>query len=121
MSDHITEEQRKAFEAIVGEDFDLTRNDAGQYVSSETYCTFQGFEIAWSAQSSRIAELEAALNLAVCMLAPYEPGDSRAVSDKFVALAAISCDQPDEDGECMRIITESLSRLRAASTEQIKS
>lgn len=35
------------------------------------------------------ADLSIALELAVGMLAPYEPGDSRAVSNEFVALACV--------------------------------
>lgn len=36
-------------------------------------------------------KLKDALSLAVHMLSHHEPGDSRAVSDRFVALAAVSC------------------------------
>lgn len=38
---------------------------------------------------TRIAQLELALDLAMAHLGAREPGDSRAVSDEFVALAAV--------------------------------
>jgi len=53
-----------------------------------------------------------ALDLAVAMLAPYEPGDSRAVSDEFVALASIVADCANDD--TWRVIDAALSRIRAA-------
>lgn len=44
-----------------------------------------------------------ALGLAVAMLSHYEPGDSRAVSDEFVALAAVACGiAKDEDWTIIR-------------------
>ncbi|KRB22718.1 hypothetical protein [Mesorhizobium sp. Root172] len=43
-----------------------------------------------------IARLRKALAVAVDQLSLSEPGDSRAVSDLFVALASVVCDCPDE-------------------------
>lgn len=39
---------------------------------------------------------ELALKLAVQMLSEFEPGDSRAVSNEFVALAAVECELVDD-------------------------
>lgn len=44
----------------------------------------------------RIRELEQALNLALCMLERHEPGDSRAISNEFVALACVDANKGDE-------------------------
>lgn len=52
-------------------------------------------------------QLQAGLNLAVAMLAPYEPPDSRAVSDEFVALAALSVGHADK--RVMDVIRSALS------------
>lgn len=41
-------------------------------------------------------QLYMALSLAVDMLSKNEPGDSRAVSDEFVAIAAVQCGLVDE-------------------------
>lgn len=51
-------------------------------------------------------ELQTALKLAVAMLAHTEPGDSRAVSDEFVALCSVSCG--DSSGEVMPVIRRGL-------------
>jgi hypothetical protein len=59
--------------------------------------------------------LKKALDLALCRLAPQEPGDSRAVSDEFVAMAAVAaghCDQP-----VMAVIEKALAN-EAAKQEQ---
>lgn len=53
------------------------------------------------------AAVRDALSLAVNMLAPLEPGDSRAVSDEFVALASVACG--DMRQEVMDIIRARLS------------
>lgn len=58
---------------------------------------------------TRIADLELALDLALNWLGEQEPGDSRAVSNEFVAMAAIRCEQ-DNLEECRSIIRASLSR-----------
>lgn len=51
-------------------------------------------------------QLKKALTLAVNMLAHYEPGDSRAVSNEFVALAAVQCDLVDD--AVMKVIEDAL-------------
>lgn len=53
-------------------------------------------------------DLKAALHLAVNMLSAHEPPDSRAVSNEFVALAAVSTG--DASGEVMSIIRRALSQ-----------
>lgn len=50
--------------------------------------------------------LSKALNLALLYLARLEPGDSRAVSDEFVAMAAVA--SGDTAPEVMRVIDEAL-------------
>jgi hypothetical protein len=58
----------------------------------------------------RVADLELALDLALNQLSEFEPGDSRAVSNEFVAMAAIRC-EAGSLSECRDII-------RAALTEK---
>jgi len=60
------------------------------------------------------AEREA-LKLAVAMLALAEPGDSRAVSDEFVALAAISCGLGTP--EIAAVVTNALAAIRARTKD----
>jgi hypothetical protein len=55
-------------------------------------------------------DLVSGLKLAVDMLSVHEPGDSRAVSDEFVALAALSIG--DGGNEVMKIIHESNAERR---------
>ena len=50
----------------------------------------------------KIANLRAALGLALKYLERYEPPDSRAVSNEFVAMASVAADC--ENDECMQII-----------------
>lgn len=55
-------------------------------------------------QAARIAELEAALNVAMKYHALEMPGDSRAVPDWFVSCASVQCGLDDFDGavaECL--------------------
>lgn len=52
-------------------------------------------------------ELNRALSLAVNLLAPLEPGDSRAVSNEFVALASVSTG--DASPEVMAVIDAALT------------
>lgn len=66
-------------------------------------------------QSQRIEDLEKAFDLATCRLGELEPGDSRAVSDEFVAMAAVLCGLFDHDGSIMKIIDEGLLREKAKS------
>jgi hypothetical protein len=54
----------------------------------------------------RIADLELALGLALDWLIQYEPGDSRAVSNEFVAMASILAGIPDRIDECRKIIRD---------------
>lgn len=63
---------------------------------------------ALSSQAAEIAEMRMALSLAVNMLSQYEPGDSRAVSDEFVALAAVQCGLGDERSDA--VIRTALTR-----------
>lgn len=51
-------------------------------------------------------QLTIALKLAVQMLSEYEPGDSRAVSNEFVALAAVECNLVDNT--VMQVINQAL-------------
>jgi hypothetical protein len=66
-----------------------------------------------NAQAARIADLELALDLAMARLVLAEPGDSRAVSDEFVAMACVQAKLTNE--ECRRIIRAELAALREAS------
>lgn len=68
-----------------------------------------------------IQRLSAALELALVRLCPSEPGDSRAVSDEFVAMAAVLTGRADED--CVKIIrdalvTQNLDVLKRAATPE---
>lgn len=49
------------------------------------------------AAEADIKRLEAGLRLAVRLLTPHEPSDSRAVSNEFVALAALSSGDTSDD------------------------
>lgn len=51
---------------------------------------------ALPALRSSLEQHKIALNVAVDQLSLHEPGDSRAVSDLFVALASVVCDCADE-------------------------
>lgn len=55
------------------------------------------------------SDLRRGLKLALEMLARHEPGDSRAVSDEFVALAALAADQSDP--EVMACIDAARTRI----------
>ncbi len=55
-----------------------------------------------------IEKLRLALCVAVNMLSMHEPPDSRACSDEFVALAAVSCG--DTSPEVMAVIESAMSR-----------
>lgn len=58
---------------------------------------------------ARPSDLQLALDLALAWLVRYEPSDSRAVSNEFVAMAAIACGQNDNLDECRRIIRTALA------------
>lgn len=60
-------------------------------------------------------ELQDALTLAVALLAPYEPPDSRAVSNEFVALAELSCGNATL--EAMAIIRAALTSTTRESQQ----
>jgi len=68
----------------------------------------------WKA-ADRIRDLSDALNLALAWLVQYEPGDSRAVSNEFVAMAAVLCDNSDDD--CRSVIASAIEARRAADSE----
>ena len=63
------------------------------------------------ANVTRVEDLHLALRLALGWLIQHEPGDSRAVSDEFVAMADIESG-PGENAEVSRkIIREAIARL----------
>ena len=60
-----------------------------------------------NAAEAREKQLRAALKLAVDIVMVNEPGDSRAVSDEAVALAAVVCECDDE--KCWAVIDQALA------------
>lgn len=60
-----------------------------------------------------------ALELALILLSRYEPGDSRAVSDDFVAMAAIHADANTSD-DCVALVHQSIIRECAKSRDNDK-
>ncbi len=54
-----------------------------------------------------------ALDLALCYLGKFEPGDSRAVSNEFVAMAAIATGDFNDD--CIAIVDAAAAVIKAAS------
>jgi len=56
------------------------------------------------------ADLRLALGWALDQLVEFEPGDSRAVSDVFVAAAAIQAGLTDRLDECRAILTNAIER-----------
>jgi hypothetical protein len=60
-------------------------------------------------KDKRISQLSKALELALIYLGKNECGDSRAVSDEFVAMAAIQCECGDSDA-CIDIIESAIKR-----------
>jgi hypothetical protein len=67
---------------------------------------------------TREADLELALDLALRWLFPHEPPDSRAVSNEFVAMAAIFCGQADNLDECRSIIRDAIAQDVARVAEE---
>ena len=67
------------------------------------------------AENERVNEVadkyKLALELALVLLEKYEPGDSRAVSDEFVAMAAILCDVSTSD-DCVGLIRNAMDKAR---------
>ena len=57
-------------------------------------------------KSPRVSQLEAALELALLILEAREPQDSRAVSDEFVAMAAVLAECANESA--LTLIEEGL-------------
>jgi hypothetical protein len=67
--------------------------------------------------TGRVEELQAALDLALAWLTPFEPGDSRAVSDEFFAMAAIACEVSGDRANHLRIIVDAQAiEARRAAT-----
>jgi urease beta subunit len=63
--------------------------------------------------ADRIEALEAALDLALGYLVQFEPGDSRAVSDEFVAMASVLANIKDSRSqECLDIIAVASNALK---------
>ena len=60
------------------------------------------------AKVERVANLELALGWALGVLIKYESGDSRAVSDEFVAAGAICCDIQGNREECRTILAAAM-------------
>lgn len=65
--------------------------------------------------AERITDLEQALNLALAWLIRLEPGDSRAVSNEFVAMSAIQCGQTERLNECRQIIAAGIKAAERQS------
>lgn len=63
------------------------------------------------------SQLERGLSLALCLLAPHEPPDSRAVSNEFVALAALHIG--DASDGVMKIIDDALRSSRRARITRV--
>ena len=59
----------------------------------------------------RIADLTLALDYCLLILGELEPPHSAAVSDEFVAMAAISCGIEDRIEECRDILVKSTERV----------
>jgi hypothetical protein len=67
---------------------------------------------------ARSAKLTEALDLALDFLSDFEPGDSRAVSNEYVAMAAVCSDiepnSPDEEMGIIRAAKQARNRARKA-------
>jgi len=72
------------------------------------YASVPDWVAAMVGENERLRE---ALGLALDMLEPFEPGDSRAVSNEFVAMAAIHAGLTDRVGECITIIRTASAAL----------
>jgi hypothetical protein len=86
--------------------FDIIKDDA---LLVERYNAFNERRLKGEIPTER-GHRDKALDLAVCLLGKYEPPDSRAVSDVFVALAAVSCGNDNQ--ECWDIIDRALEMER---------
>ena len=67
----------------------------------------------------RIADLELALSWALGVLIQFEPGDSRAVSNEFVAAAALQGQCGNERQECRDILTQALAQVERPDDAQL--
>lgn len=67
--------------------------------------------------ASRIEDLEAALGLALCKLVVFEPPDSRAVSDEYVAMAAVHAGDDIVNDEARKLVRDGLAREKMSADE----
>jgi len=63
-------------------------------------------------------QLKIALRVAVNMLSLYEPPDSRATSDEFVALASVACG--DASSNVMEVLDAKLARQCEAGCSPVE-
>ena len=61
----------------------------------------------------RVDELLLALDVALNILIKFEPGDSRAVSDEFVAMASVAAGITNE--QCIEILNKAIANVQEAS------
>jgi hypothetical protein len=85
----------------------LMRSD----LDHEGVCTLARDRIM--ALSKRTVELQKALDLALANLVRFEPPDSRAVSDEFVAMSAMAAGGDIVNADCHRIIDAALAVERS--------
>lgn len=93
-----------------GETFEQTPDDEGWVDCPHCGMAFD----AARAVAERVADLELALGWALGILIKFEPGDSRAVSDEFVAAAAIHCSVNERLVECRDILAKALAEQVSA-------
>ncbi len=79
------------------------------------YRPWPGIEQVLSEAAARIEALNSALELALGYLIEDEPGDSRLVSDEFVAMAVVLDGHDATD--CLPIIKAAIASRRAALTD----
>lgn len=70
-------------------------------VSRQAHARAERAEAEIAAAKRRIEELEAGLTCAMNVWGPLEPGDSRAVSNEYVAVAAILCGLGNDEGRAI--------------------
>ncbi len=90
-------------------------NGSSRLLKLDKKSTEQWFEDGYK---RRIADLEAALGLALCKLVIVEPPDSRAVSDEFVAMAAVHAGDDIVNDAARAIVKEGLRREHMISEQQ---
>lgn len=113
-------DERTAFETFAKQypgSYDLQRGKhvlSGEptdwYSDAATQATWAGWQARAESTSARIEALQAAVDFALALRFPEEPTDSRAVSDQFVAIAAIACDC-DREGTALAFVKEQLTAL----------